>query len=146
MFEERSGHSSDLPSVGASGGCAHPGCLPCLLSHGDAEVPAPAACSGINAPCSAGETRCHSNAGCVFPDYRWPPLGHAALHRAEPRAGASPPPTEARPPTATAPTHHRCCLIRSLSSTPNVVGDLVGATAENKGYSGFKSAELRRLG
>jgi hypothetical protein len=32
----------------------------------------------------AGEAGQYSDAGCVFPDYRWPSAGHAALHRAEP--------------------------------------------------------------
>src|ERR1700690_3762738 len=121
MFEERSGYSSDLPSTGASGGSAHPGCLPGLLSHSDAETPAPGACSRTDTPSGAGETRLDSNAGCIFPDCRWPPLGHAALHAAEPRAGAHAPSPEPRPAATTASAHHHRCLLSPLSSTKNVV-------------------------
>src|SRR5260370_570563 len=135
MFEERSGHSSDLPSTGTSGGCAHPGGLPGLLSHGHIEASAHGACSRTHAPSGAGETCCHSNAGCVFPDYRWPPSGHAAVHRAESGAGAFTPSTEPRPAAATASAHHRSCLVRSLSSTQNVVETFEAPLLKTKGTS-----------
>src|ERR1700704_1957965 len=121
MLEERFGHSSDLPSIGASGRSAHLGCLPGLLSDGDAETPSQDACFRLDTPSGAGETCHHSNAGCVFPDYRWPPPGHAALRRAEPRAGPSAPSTEPRPTAATASAHYLCCLVSSVFPTQNVV-------------------------
>src|ERR1700694_4982829 len=121
MSEERSGHSSDLPSTGASGRGAHPGCLPGLLPDRDAEATARGACSRTDTPSGVGATRRDSNAGCVFPHYRWSPPGHAALHRAEPRAGPSAPSTESRPAETTASAHHYRYLVSALSPTPNVV-------------------------
>src|SRR5271165_2819107 len=133
MFEERSGHSPDLPSTGTSGGSAHPGCLFDLLSHGDAEAQAHAACSRADTPSGVGETGRDSDAGCVVPHHRWPPVDHAALHRAEPRAGASPPSIEARPTAATASAHHHCRLVRFFPPTQNVVETFEVSLLKTKG-------------
>src|SRR4051812_10499661 len=106
MPEERSGHPADPPSTGASGGRAHPGCLPRLLSDGDAEASAADACSRIDTAGSAGKTGRYSDAGRVLSDHRWPPPDHATLHRTEPRAGNFAPSSEPRPAPTTASTHH----------------------------------------
>src|SRR5713226_2412056 len=121
MFEERSGHSTDLPSTGTSGRRAHLGCLPGLLSDGDAEASAAAPCSRIDTTSGAGETRRDSDVGCLVPHHRWPPTGHATLHRTGPRAGATPASAQVGPAATTTSAHQRCCLVSSLSPTPNVV-------------------------
>ena len=121
MPEERSGHPADPSSTGASGGRAHPGCLPRLLSDGDAEASAADACSRIDAAGGAGETGRHSNAGRLVSDYRWPPPDHAALHRAGSRAGTLASSPEPRTAAATASAHHHFRLVSSLSPTQNVV-------------------------
>ena len=56
-----------------------------------------------------------------FPDHRWPPPDHAALHRAEPGAGALAASTQPRPAATTASAHHHGRLVRSFSPTQNVV-------------------------
>src|SRR5882762_9684289 len=114
MPEERSGHPADPPSTGASGRRTHPDCLPGLLSDGDAETSAADACSRADPAGSAGETGRHSNAGRVLPDYRWPPLDYAALHRTESGAGTLAPSPQARPAATTAPAHHDGCLDGAL--------------------------------
>src|SRR5713226_63317 len=121
MLEERSGHSTDLPSIGTSRGSSYSGGFPGLLPDGDAEASAAATCSGIDTPRRARETRCDSNVGRVVPHHRWPPAGHAALHRAGPRAGAATASAQVRPAATAASTHHSCCLFSSLPPTQNVV-------------------------
>ena len=91
--------------------------------------------SRTDTPRGAGETRHDSNAGCVFPHHRWPPAGHAALHRAEPGAGASAPSTEPRPAAATASAHHHCLPRQHPFPNSKCSGDLWDAFAENKGHS-----------
>src|SRR5258708_8892111 len=121
MPEERSGHPADPPSTGAPGRRAYPGCLPRLLSDGDAETSAADACSRTDPAGSAGKAGRNSNAGRVLSDYRWPPPDPAALHRTESGAGAVAPSPEPRPAATTASAHHGTCLDRALSSTQNVV-------------------------
>src|SRR6266581_6738067 len=113
MPEERSGHPTDPPSTGASGGRAHPDCLPGLLSDGDAATSAADACSRTDSAGSTGNTGRYSNAGRVLSDYRWPPLDHAALHRTESGAGAVASSPEPRPAATTAPAHHDVCPDRA---------------------------------
>src|SRR3989442_10543129 len=124
MPEERSGRPADPPSTGATGGGAHPGCLPRLLSDGDAEASAAGARSRTDSAGSVGKTGRYSNAGRNFSDYRWPPTGHAALHRTEPRAGPLAPSSEPRPAATTASAHHAAGLVSRLSPTQNVVETL----------------------
>src|SRR6266700_2038910 len=121
MLEERSGHSSDLPSIGTSGRSAHSGGFPGLLPDGDVEASVAATCSGIDTPRRARETRCDPNVGRVVPHHRWPPAGHAALHRTGPRAGASAASAQVRPAATIASAHHSCSLVRSFPPTQNVV-------------------------
>src|ERR1700722_6706884 len=121
MPQERSGYPADPPSAGASGGRTHPGCLPCLLSDGDAEAPVADACSRTDTTRGAGETGWHSNAGRIISDYRSPPPDYAALYRAEPGAGTLDSSPEPRPAAATTSAHHDCRLVSSFSSTQNVV-------------------------
>src|ERR1700689_3827016 len=121
MPEERSGHPADPPSAGASSGRAHPGGLPRLLSNGDAEASAADACSRIDTAGGAGETGRHSNARRIFSDHRWPPPGHAALHRAGPRAGTFASSPEPRTAPATASAYHHFRLVYTLAPTQNVV-------------------------
>src|SRR5713226_4065549 len=121
MLEERSGHSTDLPSIGTSRGSSYSGGFPGLLPDGDAEASAAATCSGIDPPRRARETRCDSNVGRVVPHHRWPPAGHAALPRAGPRAGPAAASAQVRPAATTASADHSCCLLRCFPPTPNVV-------------------------
>src|SRR5208337_2489376 len=121
MPEERSGHPADPPSTGASGGRAHSGGLPRLLSHRDAEASAADACSRIDTAGGAGETGRDSNARRIFSDHRWPLPGHAALHRAGPRAGSFAPSPEPRTAAATASAYHHFRLLSALAPTQNVV-------------------------
>ena len=74
-------------------------CLTVTLKHGSR------ACSRTDAPSGAGETGRDSDAGCVVSHHRWPPAGHAALHRAGTGAGPSAAPTEPRPAATTASAH-----------------------------------------
>src|SRR5437660_296345 len=124
MPEERSGRPADPPSTGATGGGAHPGCLPRLLSDGDAEASAAGARSRTDSPGSVGKTGRYSNAGRNFSDYRWPPTGPAALHRTESRAGTLAPSSDPRPAATTASAHHAAGLVSRLSPTQNVVETL----------------------
>src|ERR1017187_4269423 len=124
MPEERTGYPADPPSTGASGGRAHPGCLPRLLSDGDAAASAADAGTWTDTAGSAGNTGRYSNAGRIFSDYRWPPTGHAALHRTESRSGAVAPSSEPRPAATTASAHHDPCLDSPLFPAQNVVETL----------------------
>src|SRR5437667_8552193 len=124
MPEERSGRPADPPSTGATGGGAHPGCLPRLVSDGDAEASAAGPRSRTDSAGSVGKTGRYSNAGRNFSDYRWPPTGPAALHRTESRAGTLAPSSEPRPAATTASAHHAAGLVSRLSPTQNVVETL----------------------
>src|ERR1017187_20319 len=121
MFEKRSGCPADPSSTGASCRRTHPGCVPGLLSDGDVEASAADAISRIDTTSGAGETGRHSNAGRLFPDHRWSTPGDAALHRAEPGAGALAAPTQPRPAAATASADLHSHLPRCFSLTQNVV-------------------------
>src|SRR5882724_6087664 len=152
MFEERSGHSTDLPSTGTSGRSAHLGCLPGLLPDGDDEASAAAPCPRIDTSSRVRETCCDSNAGCVVPHHRWPPTGHATLHRAGPRAGATAASAQVGPAATTASAHQRCWPVSSLSPTPNVVETFEVPLLKTKGISaldlpnceGWASSHVRR--
>src|SRR2546423_11414990 len=134
MSEKGSGHPADPPSTGASGRRAHPGCIPRLLSDGDAAASTEDAGSRTDPAGSAGKTGWHSNAGRVFSDYRWPSPGHAALHRTASRAGTFAPSSEPRPATTTASAHHPFGLVRSVSPTQNVVQTFGTALLKTKGH------------
>src|SRR5437879_7425473 len=121
MFEERSRDSPDLPSIGTSSRSAHSGSFLGLLIDCDDEASAAATCPRIDTTSRPRETRCDSNVGCVVPHHRWPPAGHATLHRTGPRAGASPASAQVRPAPTTASAHHFCCLVSSLPPPQNVV-------------------------
>ena len=79
------------------------------------------ACSRIDTASGTGETGRHSNAGRIVSDYRWPPPGDAALHRAGSRAGAFASSPEPRVAATTTSAHHHFRLVSSLSPTQNVV-------------------------
>src|ERR1700732_893915 len=121
MSEERSGYSSDPSSIGASGGSSYPGRVPGILSDRNLEVPAPGARTWTDTESSAGEASRDPNAGCLFSNRGWPPIGDAALHRTRSRASNFTPSPQPHPPAATASPHHHTGLLDCYSPTRNVV-------------------------
>src|ERR1017187_7578948 len=93
----------------------------------------PASFSRIYTRGRAGETCRHSNGRRIFSVHPWAPPGHAAVHRAGPRAGTFAPSPEPRTAAATASAYHHFRLVSSLAPTQNVVRTFGTGLLKTKG-------------